>query len=86
MSLSKAVKTVLSIKEDRVIIDKFVSDRFNEKRKELRYPISMRSYVVLDENTISVEYEWGVGDYDYRESYTIDIRPYIREEKIDKIL
>ncbi len=86
MSLSKAIKTVLDSKEDRKIIDKFVNDRFNEKRILINYSIHMRSYSVLNENTISVEYEWGVGDYDYRETFEIDLKPYIREEKIEKIL
>ena len=81
MSLSKAIKTILDITEDRHIIDRFVTARFEEKRKELKYPIEFRKYNILNENTIEIEYEWGVGDYDYRESYNIDIRPYIREEK-----
>lgn len=92
MELREAIDVMLAAnKHEKVLLD-FVMDRFKEKKSEFfkanRTPglfYIYTSYEIIDTNTIEIHYEYGCGDYSYLESFTVDVRPYIREEKIENL-
>ena len=80
----------ISVKEDRKKLDDFAKARYNEKfpRDPKKFDQGWHHYdkfVIIDENTISVEYKYGVGDYDYSGNFNVDLIPYYRDEKLENI-
>jgi hypothetical protein len=88
--LQKSVKNLISVKEDRKKLDDFAKARYNEKfpRDFKKFDQGWHHYdrsVIIDENTISVEYKYGAGDYDYSGNFNVDLIPYYRDEKLENI-
>jgi len=82
--LQKSVKNLISVKEDRKKLDDFAKARYNEKFPRQGWH-HYDKCVIIDENTISVEYKYGAGDYDYSGNFNVDLRPYYRDEKLENI-
>lgn len=92
MELRKAIDTLITVEEHKSVLYNFVTDRFKEKKSEFystnKSPslfFIFKSYKILDKNNIQIEYEYGSGDYSYFESFVVDVRPYIRDEKIENL-
>jgi hypothetical protein len=88
--LQKSVKNLISVKEDRKKLDDFAKARYNENfpRDPKKFDQGWHHYdkcVIIDENTISVEYKYGAGDYDYSGNFNVDLIPYYRDEKLENI-
>jgi hypothetical protein len=88
--LQKSVRNLISVKEDRKKLNDFAKARYDEKfpRNAKKIDQGWHHYdrfVIIDENTITVEYKYGVGDYEYNESFDVDLIAYYRDEKLEKI-
>lgn len=88
--LQKSVRNLISVKEDRKKLNDFAKARYDEKfpRDLKKFDQGWHHYdrfAIIDENTISVEYKYGAGDYEYNESFDVDLIPYYRDEKLEKI-
>lgn len=93
MELKEAIDALLQIKTHEEVLKKFVNKIFNEKKAEFysKNRISaifyiLKSYKIIDKNSIEIEVETGTGDYTYIDNIIVDIRPYIRDSRIDKLL
>jgi hypothetical protein len=91
VNLKKSVENIISVVSDKKRLEKFSKDRYDEK-----FPLKDRKldngwhhydgYTIIDENTIIVKFRWGVGDYDYDDSFEVDMTPFYREDKLNNIL
>lgn len=86
--LQKSIKNLIKVKEDKNILDDFSKQRYDEK-----FPREPRSYgyhyydefEIINEDKIRIHFKHGVGDYDYDDSFDVDMIPYFRDEKLNKI-
>jgi predicted Ser/Thr protein kinase len=87
--LQKSVKNLISVKKDREKLIDFAKARYDEK-----FPNTIKfyqgwhhydSYQIIDEITLRVKYKHGFGDYEYNESFDVDMRPYYRDQKLEKL-
>lgn len=88
--LQKSVKNLISVKKDRKRLGDFAKARYDEKfpHDPKKFDQGWQHYdtfTIIDENTISVEYKYGTGDYEYSAHFDIDLIPYYRDEKLEKI-
>ncbi len=93
MELRNAIDTLLKVEHHKSILQKFVIERFNEEKEKFYSKnrtsglfFILKSHKIINKDTIKVEYEFGTGDYTYSEYFIVDVRPYIRDEKINKIV
>ena len=89
--LQKSVKNLISVKKDNQKLDNFAKERYQEKfpRDTKKYDQGWHhydTYTIIDENTISVEYKYGAGEWDYSGNFTVDLTPYYRDEKLEKLI
>ena len=91
--LQKSVENLINVKSDQKRLDNFAKERYNEEYPR-DYSKPNQSYhhydtfKVIDENTIKVFFKYGsggAGDYDYDGSFEVDMRPYYRDEKLEKL-
>ena len=88
--LQKSVKNLISVKEDRKRLDDFAKARYDEN-----FPIDPKKFdrgwhyydscQIINETTLRVKYKHGFGDYEYDDSFDVDLIPYYRDEKLEKI-
>ena len=93
MELKGAIDALLQIKTHEEVLKKFVNKIFNEMKAEFYSKnrtssifYILKSYKVIDKNSIEIEIEKGTGDYTFIDNIIVDIRPYIRDSRIDKLL
>lgn len=87
--LQKSVKNLINTKTDRERLDDFAKARYDETfpnpRKFDQGWHHYDSYQIINETTLRVKYKHGFGDYEYNESFDVDLVPYYRDEKLEKI-
>ena len=88
--LQKSVENLISVKSDQKILDNFAKERYNEEYpRDYSKPSQgyhyYDSFKIIDENTIKVFFKYGAGDYDYDGTFDVDMRPYYRDEKLEKL-
>jgi hypothetical protein len=88
--LQKSVENLISVKSDQKILDNFAKERYNEEYpRDYSKPSQgyhyYDSFKIIDENTIKVFFKYGAGDYDYDGAFDVDMRPYYRDEKLEKL-
>jgi hypothetical protein len=83
--LEQSIQNIIKVKSDQKILDDFAIERYDEK-----YPPNISkgyhhydTFKVIDENKIIVFFNYGTGDYDFNDSFGVDMRKYYREEKIN---
>jgi hypothetical protein len=87
--LKQSVENLIKANSERKRLDKFSRERYDEE-----YPIQEElhprdfwqcyyTFKIIDENTIRVIFKYGIGDYDYENSFDVDMRPYYRDEKLN---
>lgn len=88
--LQKSIKNLIQVKNDRVKIDDFARERYSEKfpLKERKFDGSWmryRDFTIINENTLRINYRHGFEDYEYDDSFDVDMIPYYRDEKLKEI-
>jgi hypothetical protein len=81
--LQKSVKNLIQVKNDQKRLDDFAKARYDEN-----FPQGWHHYdefKIINETTLRIKYKHGFGDYEYNESFDVDLTPYYRDEKLEKI-
>jgi hypothetical protein len=86
--LEQSIQNLIKVKIDQKRLDDFARERYNEEHpRDYSKPSQgyhhYDAFKVIDENTIRIFFKYGAGDYDYDDSFDVDMRPYYREEKIN---
>jgi hypothetical protein len=84
--LQKSVRRLINVKSDRKKLIDFAKARYDEKFPCQKFGQNWHYYdnfIIIDENTISVEYKYGTGEYEYSASFNVDLTPYYRDEKLE---
>jgi hypothetical protein len=92
IDLKQSVECLLNVESDKKRLDKFSRERYDEKfhmtTTFLIQPTNQGyhyydTFKVIDENTIKIFFRYGIGDYEYDDSFDVDMRLYYREEKLN---
>jgi len=88
--LQKSIKNLIRVKDDRAKVDDFARERYYEKFpiKERNFDGSWHRYKdfrIINESTLRVNYRHGFADYEYDDSFDVDMTAYYRDEKLKKI-
>lgn len=88
--LQKSVKNLISVKEDNRRLDDFAKARYDEKfpRDPKKFDQGWHHYddfKIINENILRVKYKHGFADYEYDDSFDVDLIPYYRDEKLEEI-
>ncbi len=88
MNLIDSIKIVMESKKSRDFILKFAKEKYHEKFPD--YPKdgwrSFDTFKIINDHTIEISYKWGAGDYEYDDSFSVDIADEIRNDKIKGVL
>ena len=88
MNISDAVKILIKTKDYQKFVLTFAKQKYDEKFPD--YPKdgwrSFDSFKIINENTIEISYKFGAGDYEYGDSFQVDITDEIRNDKIKEVL
>lgn len=88
MNLADSIKIVMESEKSRKFILKFAKQKYNEKFPD--YPKdgwrSFNTFKILSKDVIEISYRFGYGDYEYEDSFEINVSDEIRDEKIESIL
>jgi len=87
--LQKSVKNLIQVKNDQKRLDDFAKARYDENfpidPKKLQGWHHYDEFKIINETTLRIKYKHGFGDYEYDESFDVDLTPYYRDEKLEKI-
>ena len=86
--LQNSVRKLISVKEDRKRLVDFAKSRYDENfpRDPKKFDQGWHhydSYQIINETTLRVKYKHGFGDYEYYDSFDVDLIPYYRDEKLN---
>jgi len=88
MNLSDAIKILVDSEESRKFILKFAKAKYNEKFPD--YPKdgwrSFNKFKIINNNLIEISYRFGYGDYEYEDSFQVDLTDEIRNDKLNNIV
>ena len=76
MDLQEAIKIVQNAKEANQLIDNFVKENFKQKfliGKKIEGFMFVNDWVLENDKTILVKYEYGMGDISMNNSYKINL-------------
>jgi hypothetical protein len=88
--LQKSIKNLIQVKNDRVKIDDFARERYNEKfpLKERKFDggwMRYKDFTIVNEKTLRINYRHGFEDYEYDDCFDVDMTPYYRDEILKEI-
>jgi hypothetical protein len=89
IELKKTVQNLIDIESDKKRLNAFVIERYDEKFKDIKIDTGYQHYFkyeIINENKIKIYYKYGIGDYDYIDSFDVDMLPYYRDNIITEIL
>jgi hypothetical protein len=86
--LKQSVESLLNVESDNKRLDRFSRERYDEKfhmePKDQGYH-NYHKFEIIDENTIRIFFRYGIDDYDYDDSFDIDMRSHYRDEKLNML-
>lgn len=73
--LKEAAKKMLEVRDYDVQLRNFARKKYNERFQDILEQgwRAFHDYTILDENTIAVEYKYGMGDYEYDHSFNVKL-------------
>lgn len=88
MNLKESIKKILEVDVHRDIVDKFAQEMYEKKYGTMDVGAwsYYRGYKVISEKLIQVNYEYGYGDMEFFDNFTVDLTPYYRDENLKNIL
>lgn len=85
----ESVKRLIDVTLDKLYVDTFAEQEYHKK-----FPRDVKrtgfhyydSYEILSETQLKIIYKYGYGDYEYTNSFIVDLLPISRDNKIDTIV
>jgi hypothetical protein len=88
MNLKESIKKILEVDVHRNIVDKFAREQYQEKYGDMDVGAwsYYKGYKVISEKLVQINYEYGYGDMQFSDSFTVDLTPFYRDENLKNIL
>ena len=93
MNIQESIRAIMSVSNHTKFVAEFARSKYDEKFPSPRLTGNYnqgfhcyKGYEILSETKIRVNYSYGAGDIEYDDSFTIDLTPEIRDNKIDEII
>ncbi len=89
MNLKESIKKILEVDVHRNIVDKFAHEQYQKKYDDISEVGTWsyyRGYKIISEKLIQINYEYGYGNMEFSDSFTVDLTAFYRDEKLKNIL
>ncbi len=93
MNIQESIRAIMSVSIHTKFVAEFARSKYDEKFPSKRITgnynqgwNSYKGYTIISDSKIEVKYSYGYGDIEYDDSFTIDLTPEIRDNKIDEII
>ena len=88
MNIQESIIAIMNVSKHTKAVEEFARSKYDEKFPFLKGQgfHYYTGYEIHSDTKIKINYSYGAGEIEYDDSFTIDITPEIRDNKIDEII